>query len=358
MSLNYGIKEIEEFKAPTRKPWLILLIVLVAGLAFWQITRAVKNRKARPASDKNVASSSVKEDSSGVTSKPGKQVETSSGSGSKEHSSAIKPPPVDLKVAANSGSKPAQSAKPKPGNLEPAAELEKAKQLYAKGNRVGARDVLLNALSVRMDKQVRLDTEALLSRVNMELALSPYAMPEKVDHVVMRGDSLDKISKKYGVTVQSIEIGNAVKNPDLIKAGDHLRVLDADFSVVVSKANHELLLLMNGKFFKRYKVGLGKFDKTPLGTFEIYDRIVEPVWWRPDGREIPFGHEENILGTRWMAIRATGETPQVRGYGIHGTWDEASIGKSESAGCVRMRNADVEELFNLLPLGTTVTIRP
>jgi lipoprotein-anchoring transpeptidase ErfK/SrfK len=57
-----------------------------------------------------------------------------------------------------------------------------------------------------------------------------------------------------------------------------------------------------------------------------------------------------------MTLRAEGETPDVRGYGIHGTWDNSAIGKAESQGCVRMRNEDVEELFALLPLKTAVVI--
>ena len=51
-----------------------------------------------------------------------------------------------------------------------------------------------------------------------------------------------------------------------------------------------------------------------------------------------------------------GLAPKVRGYGIHGTWDESTIGRQSSAGCVRMRNADVAEIFMLLPRGTPVTI--
>ena len=45
-----------------------------------------------------------------------------------------------------------------------------------------------------------------------------------------------------------------------------------------------------------------------------------------------------------------------RGLGIHGSKDPSSIGKSVSAGCVRMHNADVEELYGLLPVGTPVTV--
>jgi lipoprotein-anchoring transpeptidase ErfK/SrfK len=46
----------------------------------------------------------------------------------------------------------------------------------------------------------------------------------------------------------------------------------------------------------------------------------------------------------------------VRGYGIHGTWEPGTIGKQASAGCVRLGNADVEELFIIIPVGTPVTI--
>ena len=80
------------------------------------------------------------------------------------------------------------------------------------------------------------------------------------------------------------------------------------------------------------------------------------MWWRPDGGEVPFGDPANILGTRWMSIRATGDTEDISDYGIHGTWDNSSIGKAESEGCVRMRNEEVEELFALLPVGTPVLI--
>jgi lipoprotein-anchoring transpeptidase ErfK/SrfK len=41
---------------------------------------------------------------------------------------------------------------------------------------------------------------------------------------------------------------------------------------------------------------------------------------------------------------------------IHGTNDEARIGRAMSHGCVRLRNADVIQLFDLVPVGTAVWI--
>jgi len=181
-------------------------------------------------------------------------------------------------------------------------------------------------------------------------------MPEKVEYVVKRGDSVERIARQLGTTVELIQVSNGIKNVHLIKSGDRLRVLQATFAVTASKRRNDLVVTLNGGFFKRYRTGTGKFGKTPTGTFVIRDKIAEPVWWRPDGKEIPFGEPENILGTRWLSLRATGDTEDVRGYGIHGTWDDSSIGKASSAGCLRMHNAEVEELFVLLPVGTDVAI--
>ncbi len=188
------------------------------------------------------------------------------------------------------------------------------------------------------------------------LVFHPYPMPEKREVIVGPGDSLDRIARRFGTTAELTATNNRIANPHLIKQGDRLRVLNGEFKVVVNKSRNDLLVTLNGRFFKRYRVGTGKFGRTPVGTFVISDRIAEPAWWRPDGKVIPYGDPENILGTRWLALKPTGDTPPVSGYGIHGTWEEDTIGKAESAGCIRLRNRDVEELFFLLPIGTVVVI--
>ena len=45
-----------------------------------------------------------------------------------------------------------------------------------------------------------------------------------------------------------------------------------------------------------------------------------------------------------------------KGYGIHGTNRPTSIGKAASHGCIRMRNQDVEELFELVQVGDEVEL--
>jgi LysM repeat protein len=225
------------------------------------------------------------------------------------------------------------------------------------GRLVEARTKWLQVLERPVADALRQKVEEQLGAVNTRLVLTSAGMPEKTEYVVSVGDSLDKLAKRYKTTIDLLQKSSNTQDPSLIKLGDRLRILEGSFAVEVSRSKHDLLVLFNGKFFKRYAVGIGKEGKTPVGSFEVAERIKEPVWWRADGKAIPFGNPENILGTRWMSIRATGDTPYIKGYGIHGTWDDASVGRSESAGCVRMRNADVEELYILIPVGTPVTIR-
>jgi lipoprotein-anchoring transpeptidase ErfK/SrfK len=40
----------------------------------------------------------------------------------------------------------------------------------------------------------------------------------------------------------------------------------------------------------------------------------------------------------------------------HGTWDTNSIGKQATAGCIRLLNGDIAELYTILPVGTTVVV--
>ena len=80
----------------------------------------------------------------------------------------------------------------------------------------------------------------------------------------------------------------------------------------------------------------------------VVNKLVDPVWYR-QGAVVPPDSPENILGTRWMGI-------SEKGYGIHGSVDPEAIGYQVTAGCVRMLNAEVEELYDIIPLGTEVTI--
>ena len=119
--------------------------------------------------------------------------------------------------------------------------------------------------------------------------------------------------------------------------------------IVVSIPDRKLVLLHGEKILKVYDVAVGKSTTpSPEGEFKIASRVPNPTWYGP-GKIVGPG-KDNPLGTRWMGLG-------YRGYGIHGTNVPSSIGKAASHGCIRMRQRDVEELFSLVDLGTTVELR-
>ena len=260
-------------------------------------------------------------------------------------------PVVTAVLAVESGSV-AKAMEAKAGS-EPLAEAD---TLLAAGKKDLVREKYYEALAAGPEASLKAAIETKLGQLNVEMIRLPWPMAEKQEVVVQANDAVKLIARKFGTTVEMIVKGNELKRPDIIQPGQCLKVFAGKLEIRVSKSRHDLLLTANGRFFKRYQVATGRYEKTPVGTFSVVDRIPEPPWHRDDGKVIPFGDKENILGTRWMAIKATGSTPEIKGYGIHGTWDNASIGKSESAGCIRLKNEDVEELFEMVPVGTSVVI--
>lgn len=262
------------------------------------------------------------------------------------------PAPAPETPAPPPASKPPAPESPAPETTPPAAIVAwaEAGEAIARGEWGLAREKAMAALEAGPPPALRRQVEDALGDIHTRLVFTPAPMPEKTDYIIASGDTIGGIARKLGTTVELVMKGNLLTSAN-IRPGDRLRVLTGKFRAVVSIRDREMTVFLNDRFFKRYRVGTGKYEKTPTGDFQITDRIAQPTWWRPDGKAIPYGDPENVLGTHWLALN-------VRGYGLHGTWEPETIGQAESAGCVRMMNTDIEELFALLPIGTPVSIQP
>jgi len=173
-------------------------------------------------------------------------------------------------------------------------------------------------------------------------------VPEDISYTVKKGDSLYVIAKKNDVTVGNLKKTNNLTN-DLIKPGMVLKIPKSKFSILVDKSDNTLQLLSNGQPYKEYSVSTGKDNSTPVGEFKVTDKLENPTWYTA-GAIVEPGSPQNILGTRWIGY-------SLKGYGIHGTTMPETIGTQASAGCVRMHNKEVEELYDLVTPGTVVTVQ-
>ncbi|MDP3980834.1 MAG: L,D-transpeptidase family protein [Chlamydiota bacterium] len=255
---------------------------------------------------------------------------------------------VDDAVSQTSIKKKTDSIEPGQDEAEYAKQYHQALQLGDEGRYEEARNILKNMIQTAPHLSFVSRVQQLLWDINVKLLLSPDLESDWVKYYeIKRGDSVYVIAKKFGTTIDLILEINDIKDGKIYPK-QKLKIIPGTFSILIDKSLNQLTLSLDNEVIKVYSVGTGKDNNTPTGDFKIVNKIKEPTW-HTKGKVIPYGNPDNLLGTRWMGF-------DIKGYGIHGTWDKDSIGKQSSDGCVRLRNEEVEELFKIVPVGTSTTV--
>lgn len=104
--------------------------------------------------------------------------------------------------------------------------------------------------------------------------------------------------------------------------------------ILIALGERALYLFEDGQIIRRYPIAIGKSSTpTPIGEYSIQHKLLNPG---------------GSFGTRWMSFKPM--------YGIHGTDHQELIGKAITHGGLKMLNQDIEELFDLVSVGTPVQI--
>jgi lipoprotein-anchoring transpeptidase ErfK/SrfK len=128
-------------------------------------------------------------------------------------------------------------------------------------------------------------------------------------------------------------------------------------TIVIDTPNKYLYLVEGGGKAMRYGIGVGRPGFTWAGVKTITAKKEWPDWRppadmlqrRPDLPRYMPGGEDNPLGARAMYLGSTL-------YRIHGSNEPWTIGTNVSSGCIRMRNQDVEDLYDRVKVGTKVVV--
>lgn len=107
-------------------------------------------------------------------------------------------------------------------------------------------------------------------------------------------------------------------------------------NITISVRQRQLRLYHAQNQYRIFPVAVGKPQTpTPIGTWQIQNKKILS--------------DSGVFGTHWLGLSNPG-------YGIHGTNKPEFIGQAVSNGCIRMHNKDIVELFQAVPIGTTVYI--
>ncbi|MCC6464890.1 MAG: LysM peptidoglycan-binding domain-containing protein [Planctomycetes bacterium] len=238
-----------------------------------------------------------------------------------------------------------------PAVIEPEvdADLKAGTEAFEGGKLREARVLLTGALNNQLEEAGEKQALDMLRAINRKLFLSAGEGGDLKMYTVKSGDSLGKIAQTQNTTAEMIQRLNGLKD-SRINIGQELKILGGKFELVVRKQRCSMDLLLDGAFIQRYEVGLGLGGSTPLGEFTVKNRIPQPA----DG-SYPYGHEKHRLGSRWLGLKSDAGH---KGYGIHGcrAEEEVLIPGECSQGCVRMKAGDVEEVYDIIPVGTRLVV--
>ena len=146
-------------------------------------------------------------------------------------------------------------------------------------------------------------------------------------------------------------------DPRYMRQEVEYRTTEEPGTVVIDTDNKFLYLVEpNGKAM-RYGIGVGRPGFTWAGTHKVTSKREWPDWYPPKEmlERQPYlphhmaGGPQNPLGARALYLGSTL-------YRIHGTNEDWTIGTSVSSGCIRLRNADVVDLYERVPVGAKVVV--
>lgn len=187
---------------------------------------------------------------------------------------------------------------------------------------------------------------------------------------VQPNEDYPTIAQRYDIGYYELYESNPGVDPDdtvpgtiLIIPTSYILPPELNNNIVINLAEMRLYY-QSAKLQKIFifPIGIGKEGwNTPIGKFKIASKTKNPSWIAPKDvyqyrlehgekipRIVPPG-KDNPLGNYAMRL----SNPS---YLIHGTDDPVGVGRRSSAGCIRMYPQDIEKLFNMVDVGTEVTI--
>ena len=364
------------------RPFAVLLIVggvAVLGYNLWPAAESNQEQADAQAEPTNAPSPVAVNDRSLATEPEAEEaIEASTPTALPEVVEARSPEPTppatvptDLVVPVESNSDASPSQAPPAVRERALADFASGMRLLRDGLGVEGRQRLSDALgSGGLDEARAGEVRAALSQLSETLVFGSGVAqrdPFAREFIIPEGGVLAKIAQNQtnGLHWKFLARINGISSPNRIRSGQRLKLLDGPFHAVVDKSAYRLDLWMGQEddrvYVRSFNVGLGRDNRTPEGQFQVSSRVENPQHTDPEtGKVFDKDDPLNPVGEHWIAIKGTEPaTEKLSGFGLHGTIEENSIGRSESLGCVRMLPDDIALLYEVLGPGRSeVELRP
>jgi LysM repeat protein len=229
---------------------------------------------------------------------------------------------------------------------DPGIEMfDEAKRLIDTGDQSEGQKTLLALIQSFPDSTKSNDARKLLGDLNVSAFFSKTPGPDKTEYIVVRGDSIARISTKTKNPAELIFKANGLDSLT-IQPGRKLIIPKGQFSLLINTKKGDVLLLNNGRFFRWYKpLEIKLAAKLPLGQFKTREKI---AW--ADGSRVAFGEKKYLGSSRWIVVNDIGVT-------LYSETNPQTPNAQKPANGIMLGPADMEELFALVGKDTPVIVK-
>lgn len=156
---------------------------------------------------------------------------------------------------------------------------------------------------------------------------------------VQPGDTLEQIGRLYNVPGELLAKINGIRDPSQLPPGAELKVVRGPFDAIIDLNRYEMTLMVQGRYAGRFPIGIGASQKQLEGQFLVRDKRIAPAAGA-DPAAPPLKYVD--LGNQ---------------VSIHAADGPQSLGRTAGQGCIGMSPRDIDDVYDILAIGSRVTIR-
>jgi LysM repeat protein len=262
-------------------------------------------------------------------------------------------PPLETPNVANANVDTTAYAAPPPATRNPALTLYSLKQDWQQAQQAVADGKFVDALKLLSkyhnhpdlepgdQNQVNKWLDALAGKV---IYSTEHLLAEP--HKVGSQESLFDVAERCNVPWQLLQNINGVRDPEVLVPGTTLKVVPGPFRATADLARGELTLFLGEMYAGRFPFAVGNDTPQP-GEYRVGDKRRDRVYIGGDQRVINGSDPDNPYGGWWLDLG--------REASIHGS--PKNLASGQTLGCISLSPQDAKDVYGILSLGSTVTIK-
>ena len=170
-------------------------------------------------------------------------------------------------------------------------------------------------------------------------------------YMVQAGENLKEIAQKYDVPWQLLAKINRVTSPDGLQPGQQLKVVRGPFSALVDLSQRRLTLMLDRRYAGQFPIEVDPTTSVEEGHWTINQKLITPGNVGPAGSASAAPSDQKSI----MMTNTSGGASQIA---ILRGANSSAPGLTDPAGrVIRLKTQDVEDVYDILSLGSQVVIR-